>query len=254
MREIQSITSRLGKWLQTIDFSPLTSILENIRAAGFDHDYREVNDVFLKAMFDAKWFPYAGWIASFRIVDEMLEILNTSRASKNRIKRIDRLIFSYYDKDEIDNFKRRWRKMGLPSYMIRILVQAVQAYHRREYALTVSALSTLWEGIIQEKVNDYSYRVSRKTRENLTKLIEENEFDKIFSSFCEEFIFYDCRKVEEVKPDVPGRHGIAHCWYNTYPNKKMALNAILFTDFLLRLKSLEKLEEKENGQAQDANG
>ena len=244
MREIQSITSRLGKWLQTIDFSPLTSILENIRAAGFDHDYREVNDVFLKAMFDAKWFPYAGWIASFRIVDEMLEILNTSRASKNRIKRIDRLIFSYYDKDEIDNFKRRWRKMGLPSYMIRILVQAVQAYHRREYALTVSALSTLWEGIIQEKVNDYSYRVSRKTRENLTKLIEENEFDKIFSSFCEEFIFYDCRKVEEVKPDVPGRHGIAHCWYNTYPNKKMALNAILFTDFLLRLKPLEKLEEK----------
>ena len=59
-------------------------------------------------MFDAKWFPYAGWIASFRIVDEMLEILNTSRASKNRIKRIDRLIFSYYDKDEIDKFKRRW--------------------------------------------------------------------------------------------------------------------------------------------------
>ena len=73
------------------------------------------------------------------------------------------------------------------------------AYHRREYALTVSALSTLWEGIIQEKVNDNSYRVSRKTRENLTKLIEENEFDKIFASFCEEFIFYDCRKVEEVK-------------------------------------------------------
>ena len=142
--------------------------------------------------------------------------------------------------------------MELPSYMIRILVQAVQAYHRREYALTVSALSTLWEGIIQEKVNDNSYRVSRKTRENLAKLIEENEFDKIFSSFCEEFIFYDCRKAEEVKQDVPGRHCIAHCWYNTYPNRKMALNAILFTDFLLRLKPLEKLEEKENGQTQDA--
>lgn len=247
MREIQAITSRLGKWLQTIDFSPLTSILENIRTAGFDHDYREVNDVFLKAMFDAKWFPYAGWIANFRIVDEMIEILNTSRASKNRVKRIDRLIFSYYDKDEIDNFKRRWRKMGLPSYMVRILVQTVQAYHRREYALTVSALSTLWEGIIQEKVNDNSYRVSKKTRENLSKLIEENEFDKIFSSFCEEFIFYDCRKVEEVKPDVPGRHGIAHCWYNTYPNRKVALNAILFTDFLLGLKPLDKTEEKENG-------
>lgn len=99
--------------------------------------------------------------------------------------------------------------------------------------MTVSALSTLWEGIIQEKVKDDAYRISKRTRENLTKLIEENEFDKIFSSFCEEFIFYDCRKAEEVKPDVPGRHGIAHCWCDTYPNRKTALNAILFTDFFV---------------------
>lgn len=247
MQEIQAINTNLGKWLNTIDFSPLTSILENIQNIGFDYDYEEVNEVFLKAMFDARWFPYAGWIADFRIVDAMLEILDTSRASKNRVKRIDKLIFSYYDKEEINNIKRGWRQMSLPSYMTRILVQSVQAYHRREYALTVSALSTLWEGIIQEKMNDTSYRISRKTRENLSKLIEENEFDKIFSSFCEEFIFYNCTKPEDVKPDVPGRHGIAHCWYNTYPNRKMALNAILFTDFLLGLKPLEKTEEEING-------
>lgn len=246
MQEIQAISSNFGKWLQTVDFSPLTSILENIQNIGFDYDYEEVNEVFLKAMFDARWFPYAGWIADFRIVDAMLEIIDTSRASKNRVKKIDKLIFSYYDKEEINNLKRGWRQMNLPSYMTRILVQSVQAYHRREYALTVSALSTLWEGIIQEKMSDTSYRISRKTRENLTKLIEENEFDKIFSSFCEEFIFYNCTKPEEVKPDVPGRHCIAHCWYDTYPNRKMALNAILFTDFLLRLKPLEKTEE-ENG-------
>lgn len=140
-------------------------------------------------MFDARWFPYAGWIADFKIVDAMLKILDTSRASKNRINRINKLIFSYYDKKEINNIKREWRQMSIPSYMTRILVQSVQAYHRREFALTVSALSTLWEGIIQEKTNDTSYRISRKTRDNLTKLIEENEFDKIFSSFCEEFIF-----------------------------------------------------------------
>lgn len=247
MQEIQAINTNLGKWLNTIDFSPLTSILENIQNIGFDYDYEEVNEVFLKAMFDARWFPYAGWIADFRIVDAMLEILDTSRASKNRVKRIDKLIFSYYDKEEINNIKRGWRQMSLPSYMTRILVQSVQAYHRREYALTVSALSTLWEGIIQEKMNDTSYRISRKTRENLSKLIEENEFDKVFSSFCEEFIFYNCTKPEDVKPDVPGRHGIAHCWYDTYPNRKMALNAILFTDFLLGLKPLEKTEEETNG-------
>ena len=240
MQEIQSIKSGLGQWLQTVDFSPLINILENIQNIGFDFDYKEVNEVFLKAMFDARWFPYAGWIADFRIVGAMLEILNTSRVSQNRVNRIDRLIFSYYDKEEINNFKRRWRQKSLPSYMTRILVQSVQAYHRREYALTVSALSTLWEGIIQQKMNDNSYRISRKTRENLSKLIEENEFDKIFSSFCDEFIFYNCIKPEDVKSDVPGRHGIAHCWYDTYPNRKMALNAIIFTDFLLELKPIEK--------------
>lgn len=252
MHEIQAVTSNLGKWLQTVDFSPLARILENIRAIGFDFDYKEINEIFLKAMFDAKWFPYAGWIADYTMVDEILEILDTSRASKNRIKRIDRIIFSYYNKDEINNLKRGWKQMNLPSYMIRILAQSVQAYHRREYALTVSALSTLWEGIIQEKAKDDSYRVSKKTRENLKKLIDENEFDRIFSSFCEEFIFYDCKKAEEVKPDVPGRHGIAHCWYSIYPNRKVALNAILFTDFLLGLKPLDNTEEKDNGQTQDA--
>lgn len=243
MKEIQSASSNFSKWLQTVDYSPLTSILENIRNIGFNYDYEEVNEVFLKAMFDARWFPYARWIEDFEFFDEMLEILNTSRASKNRKKRIDKLFFSYYDKEEINNIKRGWRQKNLPSYVIRILVQSVQAYHRREYALTVSALATLWEGIIQEKVNDDSYRISRRTSENLAKLIKENEFDNYFSSFCDEFIFYDCIKPEDVKPDVPGRHGIAHCWYNTYPNRKVALNAILFTDFLLELKPLEKTEE-----------
>ena len=46
--------------------------LDNIQNIGFDYDYEEVNEVFLKAMFDARWFPYAGWIADYRIVDAML--------------------------------------------------------------------------------------------------------------------------------------------------------------------------------------
>lgn len=241
--EMRSTASMIGSWLQTVDFTPLISIFESIKDYGFEYDYESVEEIYLKAMFDARWFPYAAHIADFRIADEIFEILDTSKASKNRIKRIDKVIFSYYDKEEIGNLKRGWRQLNLPSYMTRILIQSVQAYNRREYALTVSTLSTLWEGIIQEKVKDDSYRISRKTRENLSKLIEENEFDKIFASFCDEFIFYNCTKPEEVKPDVPGRHGIAHCWYDTYPNRKVALNAILFTDFLLSLKPLDKLED-----------
>lgn len=241
MQQIQTISSSIGQWLQTVDFTPLINILEDIRSIGFDHNYDQINEIFLKAMFDARWFPYAGWIADFRIVGDLVEILNTSRVSKNRVKRIDRLIFSYYSKGEIDNFKRNWRKLDLPPYMIRILIQSIQAYHRREYALTVATLSTLWEGIIQEKAQDKGYRVSKRTRQNLTKLIDANEYDKIFSSFCEEFILYDCDSPEQVRDDVPGRHGIAHCWYDKYPSRKMALNAIIFTDFLLQLEPIEKV-------------
>ena len=178
-----------------------------------------------------------------QIVNEMYNKVE-QEASEEVIKKIDKLIFSYYTKEEINNLKRGWREMDLPSYITRILVQSIQAYHRREYALTVSALTTLWEGIIQDKVNDKSYRISKRTRENLAKLIEENEFDKIISSFCEEFIFYICKKPEDVKPDVPGRHGIAHCWYEAYPSRKVALNAILFTDFLLKLRPLENINKK----------
>lgn len=106
-------------------------------------------------MFDARW------IADFRIVGDLVEILNTSRVSKNRGKRMDRLIFSYYSKEEIDNFKRNWRKLDLPPYMTRFFIQSIQAYHIREYALTVATLSTLWEGIIRLRI---SYKQKNKTK------------------------------------------------------------------------------------------
>ncbi len=37
---------------------------------------------------------------------------------------------------------------------------------------------------------------------------------------------------------VKDRHGVAHGWYSHYPNKKAALNAILFTGFILNLEPL----------------
>lgn len=236
---VTSFSSALSSWLQTIDFSPLKELLTAFGDSDLIRRYDEINEKYQKAMFEAKWFPYAAWIADLEVFGEINNILSTSRASKNRTKRIDRVIFGFYSNTELSALKRNWRKLGLPNYMTRVLVQAVQAYLRREYALTVSALSTLWEGIIQEKVNDPSYRVSRKTRDNLSALIKENHFDDVFSAFSNEFIFYDCRTVEEVKVDVPGRHGIAHCWYDKYPSRKAALNAIIFTDFLLSLKPLD---------------
>lgn len=149
---------------------------------------------------------------------------------------LDRVIFQYYTKSKVEELRKGWREVGLPRFKVKILNQTVYAYHRSEFVLTVNTLVSLWEGIIAEKSDcPNEYRTNKRTRENLAMLIDENGYDEIFDSFCEEFIFYDCRKPGDVIADVPGRHGIAHSWYDKYPSKKMALNAILFTDFLLHL-------------------
>ena len=77
--------------------------------------------------------------------------------------------------------------------------------------------------------------IPKKIKDELAQLLKENSCSSVAQLFCEEYIFYDCNKPSEVKADVPGRHCIAHSWYDKYPNRKTALNAIIFTDFLLGL-------------------
>lgn len=239
----QAIETPVMTWLQNAVQSPIIDVLQRIQAivpSAFNP--HQFNELYLREMHDAKWFPYLGWNADITLAMTVLDIIDNTRKSKNRVKQIDKAVFSYYTKSEIEAIRKSWRELNLPPARLKILNQAVKAYHRKEYALTVSPLVSLWEGIIAEKANiPDDYRISSKTRQTLTKLIEENEFDRIFSSFCEDFIFYDCRKPEDVKQDVPGRHGIAHSWYDKYPSRKMALNAILFTDFLLKLEPSEQM-------------
>jgi len=74
-----------------------------------------------------------------------------------------------------------------------------------------------------------------KVQKYLKSLISTNEVSSVIQSYCDEYIFYNCTGTAEFKPDVPGRHAYTHSWYTKYPSKKAALNAILFTDFLLNL-------------------
>lgn len=184
---------------------------------------------------NAKWFPLTGMQADENLALEITEILATSRDSKNRVKRLDQAIFLYYTKTRLETMKKEWRRMDLPRYLMRILHQAVQAYHRKEYALTTIVLATTWEGIIYAKVDDGSFKKDSKTKEYFAELLQENNQDDVFQDFFENYIVYNCKSAQEAIREVPGRHSLAHSMYESYPTRKAALNAILFTDFLLRL-------------------
>ena len=74
------------------------------------------------------------------MVISILDILNSTRKSKNRVKKIDKLIFGYYSKTKIEELRKGWRDKNIPNHIVRMMQQAVQAYHRKEYAITVTML------------------------------------------------------------------------------------------------------------------
>lgn len=229
------ITIPIQQFLYEIDFSPLYRTFKQLKGFNFSKYNEKLNKIVVVEMFDAKWFPHALSINDGETLSGFFEIIQTTRKSKNRIKKIDKLIFTKYNKNAIEVIKKKWRQKNIPEHKMRMMHQAVQAYHRKEYAITVVMLSTLWEGIIYDKVNDTRGKTGKRTKEDFKKLIEQTNYDILFSSFFDEYIMYDCRSEEQVKEDVPGRNSSAHSWYSKYPSKKAGLNAIIFTDFLMNL-------------------
>lgn len=228
------------KWIQSFDFSRLFDGLQSLSIPEIDPE--KIKEVYLVEMYDAHWFPGSIWSADMKLTFDVIDVVGNTRKSKNRVKKIDRAIYGYYAKPAIEKMKKEWRGLDLPEHLMRILHQAVQAYHRKEYAITVIVLSTQWEGIIYRKAHDNGRKVTKRTKEYFSALTSQNNYLDIFKSYYDDFIMYDCNSLEETIMDVPGRHSAAHSFYETYPTRKAALNAILFTDFLLRLKPLE--EEK----------
>lgn len=202
--------------------------------------FNQVEESYQNDLYEAKWFPHAINTDNLQLFLDVSEVLEHTRRSKNRTKKLDRIFFDFYSKKRLEEMKRDWKnKTDIPNYIQKMLSQAVNAYNRKEYALTNSVLMTLWEGIIASKVGkENNYRISGVTRQSLEVLNDENDNGETIKSFCSDFIFYDCRQIDDVKEDVPGRHGIAHSWYAKYPTRKTALNAIIFTDFLLSLKPI----------------
>ena len=244
------INSPILEMFKNTSYTPFQGLLESLKGFDFSLYRTRLYHLLLCETFDAKWIPNAVWDAEPELLTEVLSIVRSTKKSKNRVKRIDKAILKHYTKTRVESIKKAWRNKGLPEFSMRMMHQAVQAYHRKEYTITIVMLSTMWEGIIYDKANDFHGKNGKRTKNNFEKLIEQNDFDELFQSFFDEYIMYDCRSVEQVIEDVPGRNSSAHSWYNKYPSKKAALNAILFTDFLLKLEPI--VDETEDVEYADA--
>ncbi|WP_020224176.1 hypothetical protein [Holdemania massiliensis] len=242
----EAVHSPAIEWIQSIDFSPMFNLLQGLN---FDSDvlkrYRELNKVYLATMYECKWFPYAGWTVSMSLMSEVSDIIATSRGkSKRRELRIDKAILGYYTPKKIKNIKRTWRNSDLEPHIKKILGQAIEAHLRGEYALTITCLATMWEGLIHRKLHIEGRCGQKKTKEKFAELIDENDFEPIFADFYENLIVSQCDTPDDVIEGVPNRNGVSHSKYQKYPNKKASLNAILLTDFIIALEP--KLEMEEN--------
>lgn len=221
--------------------STIQQILKN-SIDGLEH-IDKISQEYWQVMLESEWFPYAGWIANIELLKKVGEVISTSRGnSKRRKSRINKLIIEYYSPQRVKEIKNGWRSSNLEPYIKKILCQAIDAHLRGEYALTVTCLATMWEGLIRYKTNVTGRRQSKKTVNDLKILIKENNYEEDFWEYIEKFIFSQVNTNDDVKEGVPNRNGVAHSKYNKYPNKKASLNAILLTDFIIGLipKKLEK--------------
>lgn len=206
------------------------------------HICRKIHEGYMQHMYEAKWFPYVRGLEERQLILDVYEIISKTKKSKSRIKKIDQCVYTYFTKQKIEKMRKAWREKNVDYCRMKMLNQAVNAFYRKEYALTIITMATMWEGIIKDKAKGEG----KKAIEVLKELQDAGEVESIVISYCKDFIFYQCYSKDELKEDVPGRHAIAHSWYRKYPSKKSALNAILFTDFLLNIETMEGKREKKN--------
>lgn len=211
---------------------------------------RRYGEVILRELYDAKWLPYVWYDMLGPYLSTINDILLHTKKSKNRVKKIDAVVFGYYGEEYLKYLRTIWLENEcLPIGARRVLADALLAYRRREYSVPALMLPMFWEEILKVKspklreiIEDRKGKgKNERKREAFLELIAKNDYSAVIADFHQEYIAYQCYSIEEIKEDVPGRNPAAHGWVNKYPSRKAALNAILFTDFLLALDSIAEM-------------
>lgn len=190
------------------------------------------------AIISERWCPALVLHVPIIKLSVLNDILTRDIPEKERTALTDQFIFENTGEKYIAHVSETWQSSDLPSHYRRLLKETLHAYLRDEYGLVIPALSPLWEGIIRKKASLPPKAKSPALKAAVEDLASKDKYLETISPFYNECIMYQCEGMDEVIPDVPGRHAMAHGWFPSYPSRKAALNAISFTDFLLCLENL----------------
>lgn len=212
---------------------PLDRIINN--DAFFDRE--RFSKVYLETLVECEWFPYINDSITLQYISAILDIRKHTRSIKSRTKQLNSFIFSVFNKKVLKIIKSDWYHIVADSTKSRIIRQCIDAHINGQYALSVCTLAPMWESIIKEKQNHKGHASPKVIKNYLFALVDEDEFpnSQIIKDYYEQFTMLHFEDEKDLKDDTPSRHPIAHGCFSKYPSKKMSLNAILFTDFLLNL-------------------
>ena len=188
------------------------------------------NNCYEEFLYNCHWHPAMGLHLDVSLAREILDIKNSSKKIGDIIPKVDSIIFKYYSNDLIEKLLLKWSHY-LADFRYKILTEAITAYFRQEYALTLCTLCCLWGNLINQiVVADENKIIDAKRRYRMV-----SDKSSWYYKFFDDQIYYDCRSKEAIKEGVPGRNALAHGYFNGYPSQKAALNAIIFTDYLFDL-------------------
>ena len=184
-----------------------------------------------KMAFDNRWFPTA-----LNFDFPIYVMYNTLKKIENESdvkRRLDEVIINYYDEEKIRIKISNIENEKISDVYKRIIKESFEEYIDKKYALCVLPLVLTWEGIIKDKYNISPSKTNVKKA--IKNSIENHTGDDLYYQFFDKINEYIGDDTTKIDNEIPKRNAYAHVPLKDYPTQKMALNAILITEFLSRL-------------------
>lgn len=209
-------------------------------------EYHELAKKFSEIIYKAHWFHCSYFSFATEFETNIIDCYKKNCDSENITNLIDNLFFDFYD-TKLDEIIEMIEDTDSNSDRVTLIKQAISAYRRNEFYLTITALITVFDRLVYERTSIPEWHNQKKLLESFQKLAERNKRTLAFiaCSHYEEQVkneVYASNNISAMLPitGIPNRHMITHGFQFNYATKKTALNSIIMISVLYCLPELNK--------------